>query len=308
MSVYTSVEHSDLESFLSLYDLGQLINYRGITGGITNTNYFVDTEKGSFVLTLFEDLPLEKLPVFLHLYNHLSNKGVACPAPVVQKNGAFVGVLCNKPAAFITKLSGKEVENPNEKQCYAVGRMLAKMHLAGSDFAEKIENSRDKSWFISSAKKVSGCLKDNDLTILQQELEQLNLLSSNLPSGIIHADLFRDNVLMDGNEVAGFIDFYYAVHGLFVYDLAIALNDWTRDDDKKELNQNKYQAMMSGYESVRPLTNNEKSALNNAHRVAALRFWLSRLVDFHFPTSGELTFTKNPDVFKNLLLYLRKVA
>ncbi|MDO5685783.1 MAG: homoserine kinase [Neisseria sp.] len=305
MSVYTSVSTQDLQDFLSRYDLGELITHKGIAGGITNTNYFVDTTHGRFVLTLFETLQLEELPFFLKLKEHLNRHAVACPAPVAQKNGALVDVLCGKPAAIITCLNGADVEHPNERQCFAVGAMLAKMHLAGQSFPERMDNPRGAAWREASAQRLAGCLSPQDAYLLNNELAHLAACDTDLPQGIIHADLFRDNVLMYYDEVAGFIDFYYACNGTFVYDIAIAVNDWARQHDAYRLNAVLQAAMMAGYESVRPLADAERAALPDAHRAAAVRFWVSRLLDFHFPPEGELTFTKDPNVFRDLLLSFR---
>ncbi len=308
MSVYTSVSTQDLQGFLQRYDLGELITHKGIAGGITNTNYFVDTTHGRFVLTLFETLQLAELPFFLKLKEHLNRHGVACPAPVAQKDGTLASVLCGKPAALITCLNGADVAHPNERQCFAVGAMLAKMHVAGQSFPERMDNPRGAGWWTESAEKLSVCLSPQDRYLLDNEIAHLARCYQDLPGGIIHADLFRDNVLMYYDEVAGFIDFYYACNGTFVYDLAIAINDWARDEQTASLHAARRAAMLAGYESVRPLTEPERVALPDAHRAAAVRFWVSRLLDFHFPAEGELTFTKDPNVFRDLLLWLRETA
>lgn len=308
MSVYTSVGRDDLCRFLEDYNLGALIVHRGIAGGITNTNYFVDTERGRFVLTLFETLKLEELPFFLQLKAHLNRKGVACPAPVPRKDGQLCAVLCGKPAAMITCLNGADIDNPDAEQCFNVGKMLAQMHLAGADFPGKMANPRGAAWWTESAQRLSGCLNAADNHLLQDEIRCLAAQNRQLPAGIIHADLFKDNVLMYGQEVAGFIDFYYACNGIFVYDIAIAVNDWTRDAAAARLVPALQAAFMAGYRSVRPLSAEEENALPAAHRAACVRFWVSRLLDFHFPPEGEMTFTKNPDVFRDLLQYFRGQA
>ncbi|MBQ9619465.1 MAG: homoserine kinase [Neisseriaceae bacterium] len=307
MSVYTTVSEADLHAFLRDYQIGEYNAHHGIAGGITNTNYFLDTTQGRFVLTIFETLKAEELPFFMHLKDHLNQRGVACPAPLKRLDGSFIGFLHQKPATVISYLKGKDIQNPNVQQCFAVGAMLAKMHLASQDFSMTVRNQRDWDWFQNAAQKVMNQLSDTDSALLKNELIQLSGCLKDLPQGIIHADLFRDNVLMHENEVAGFIDFYYACQGVLLYDLAIALNDWTRceQNDACILNQVLYQSMLQGYESIRPLTLQEKQSLPLAHRMAALRFWLSRLLDFYFPTEGELTFTKDPQVFGNLLRYFQ---
>lgn len=308
MSVYTSVSDAQMRDFLLRYDLGELIGLKGIAGGITNTNYFVDTTHGRFVLTLFETLTLAQLPFFLELKDHLNRHQVACPAPIAQKNGKFCDTLCGKPAAIISCLNGADVAEPNEKQCFAVGAMLAKMHLAGQQFTQTMDNPRGAQWWEKAAMSLSNHLPADDRWLLRNEIAFLQANpASNLPSGIIHADLFKDNVLMYYDEVAGFIDFYYACYGVLVYDIAIALNDWARDEHNK-INATLKTAFLGGYQSVRPLSEDETAYLPIAHRAAAVRFWVSRLWDAYFPTEGEMTFIKNPDDFRNMLLFLRQAA
>ncbi|MBP5790001.1 MAG: homoserine kinase [Neisseriaceae bacterium] len=309
MSVYTTVSNEEMAQFLRQYGFDCSFSFEGVAGGITNSIYFVDIHTACpqrFVLTIYEEVKSADLPFFLNLCSHLQQHGVACPAPLLQQNGHAFGVLCGKPAALISFLTGKIELNPNEKQCFEVGKTLAKMHQATLDFPLKYTSRRGENWRNECAKKLSGCLNDDDNTLLQQEMANLKNIPNDLPSGIIHADLFRDNVLLSDDEVSGFLDFDYACNGLFAYDLCVALNDWTRDDSSNRMLPEKYQAMLAGYESVRPLTVDEKTQMNNLHRAAALRFWLSRLVDFHFPPKGEITFTKNPNDFKDLILQFNK--
>ncbi|MBO7381156.1 MAG: homoserine kinase [Neisseriaceae bacterium] len=309
MSVYTTVSNEEMAQFLRQYGFDCSFSFEGVAGGITNSIYFVDIHTAPpqrFVLTIYEEVKSADLPFFLNLCSHLQQHGVACPAPLLQQNGHAFGVLCGKPAALISFLTGKIELNPNEKQCFEVGKTLAKMHQATLDFPLKYTSRRGENWRNECAKKLSGCLNDDDNTLLQQEMANLKNIPNDLPSGIIHADLFRDNVLLSDDEVSGFLDFDYACNGLFAYDLCVALNDWTRDDSSNRMLPEKYQAMLAGYESVRPLTVDEKTQMNNLHRAAALRFWLSRLVDFHFPPKGEITFTKNPNDFKDLILQFNK--
>ena len=309
MSVYTKVSNEEMAQFLRQYGFDCSFSFEGVAGGITNSIYFVDIHTACpqrFVLTIYEEVKSADLPFFLNLCSHLQQHGVACPAPLLQQNGHAFGVLCGKPAALISFLTGKIELNPNEKQCFEVGKTLAKMHQATLDFPLKYTSRRGENWRNECAKKLSGCLNDDDNTLLQQEMANLKNIPNDLPSGIIHADLFRDNVLLSDDEVSGFLDFDYACNGLFAYDLCVALNDWTRDDSSNRMLPEKYQAMLAGYESVRPLTVDEKTQMNNLHRAAALRFWLSRLVDFHFPPKGEITFTKNPNDFKDLILQFNK--
>ena len=310
MSVYTTVSKEEMTQFLCQYGLTVPFSFEGVAGGITNSIYFVDIHSFSpqrFVLTIYEEVAANDLPFFLNLCSHLQQHGIACPAPLLQQNGQAFGILCGKPAALISFLSGKIELNPNEKQCFEVGKTLAQMHLATLDFSLNHTSRRGENWRTKCVKKLSGCLNDEDNLLLQKEIDNLKHIPDDLPSGIIHADLFRDNVLLSDDCVSGFLDFDYACNGQFAYDLCVALNDWTRDDATNILLPEKYQAMLAGYESVRPLTDTEKKQMNNLHRSAALRFWLSRLVDFHFPQKGAMTFTKNPNDFKELILTFRNM-
>ncbi|SSY80329.1 homoserine kinase [Alysiella crassa] len=301
MSVYTSVSDDEMRQLLTHYAIGEFQSLQGIAQGITNSNYFLHTTSGTYVLTVFEALQAHELPFFLKLKQNLSENGVACPAPIAQINGQFDAQLAGKPACIVSKLSGRDTASPTTAQCHSTGAMLAKMHLAGTTFPEKMDNPRHADWWTTSAAKLAPYLDSQDLDLLNKEIEFLaQNPDHHLPSGIIHADLFKDNVLLDGEQVAGFIDFYYACQGSFVYDLAIAVNDWARLANNKLDTQLK-QAFMDGYQSVRPLTADELTYLNTAHRAACVRFWVSRLLDFHFPAAGELTFIKDPNVFRDLL-------
>ncbi|KPN73202.1 homoserine kinase [Neisseria sp. 74A18] len=308
MSVYTSVSDEEMRQFLNDYDLGDFVSLQGIAQGITNSNYFLTTTKGRFVLTLFETLQQNELPFFLELKQHLSKEGVACPAPVARKDGKFDSILADKPACLVTCLKGTDTSWPTAGQCFNTGAMLAKMHLAGQSFPFKMTNPRYRDWWSDAYTQLSPLLNKDDAELLKSEIEYLDKNSGDfLPSGIIHADLFKDNVLLDEQEVAGFIDFYYACNGNFMYDLAIAVNDWARTADNF-LDSELQKAFIEGYESVRPLSNEERTYFPTAQRAGCIRFWVSRLLDFHFPQAGEMTFIKDPNAFRDLLLSLRKTA
>ncbi len=305
MSVYTSISDEEMRAFLADYDLGGFVSLQGIAQGITNSNYFLTTSQGRFVLTVFEVLTQEELPFFLALKQHLSENGVACPAPIARKDGRLDSVLAGKPACLVTCLQGSDTSWPTETQCFNTGAMLAKMHLAGQSFPLKMENPRYTAWWHDACKQLLPVLEKNDADLLRDEIAYLDIHSGNhLPSGIIHADLFKDNVLLDGSRVAGFIDFYYACDGNFMYDLAIAVNDWARTADNK-LDDALEAAFLKGYEHIRPLSDAEKAYYSTAQRAGCIRFWVSRLLDFHFPQSGEMTFIKDPNAFRDLLLSLR---
>ncbi len=306
MSVYTRVDDAQMHRLLADYDIGAFVSLQGIAQGITNSNYFLHTTQGSYVLTVFEALTQVQLPFFLRLKQHLSRNGVACPAPVPQKNGRLDAQVAGKPACIVSRLQGGDTSYPTAGQCFHTGAMLAKMHLAGASFPEKMDNPRHSAWWTHSAERLMPLLDKDDAALLADETAFLAAHPDHaLPQGIIHADLFKDNVLLDGERVAGLIDFYYACCGSFVYDLAVALNDWARCADNVP-NTALYDAFVRGYESVRPLTPAERAYLPVAHRAGCVRFWVSRLLDFHFPAEGEMTFIKDPNVFRDLLLVYRQ--
>lgn len=302
MSVYTSVSDDEMRELLTQYDIGEFVSLQGIAQGITNSNFFLHTSTGSYVLTVFEALQQHELPFYLQLTQHFSQQGVACPEPIAQKSGRLDAQLVGKPACIVSKLTGRDTAVPTEQQCFAVGEMLAKMHQASLSFTQTMTNPRHADWWTASCEKLLPFLSADDAQLLQQEIDFLaQNPDTHLPSGIIHADLFKDNVLLNGDQVSGFIDFYYACQGSFVYDIAIAVNDWARHADNT-LDPALQAAFMRGYQAVRPLTQPESEYLPIAHRAGCVRFWVSRLLDFHFPAEGELTFIKDPNVFRDLLL------
>ncbi|WP_293761622.1 homoserine kinase [uncultured Aquitalea sp.] len=301
MSVYTTVSDDMMRDWLSRYALGQLVELKGIAAGVTNTNYFVTTTHGRYVLTLFETLQLTELPYYLTLMSHLARHGVACPAPVADHTDQFASLLAGKPACLVSCLSGADVSAPSPAQCRAVGEMLAQMHVAGNTFPRHMKNPRGPRWWSDTAAQLYEFMDAADAASLREEvLYQDSHRFDHLPVGVIHADLFRDNVLMDGDHIAGFIDFYYACNDVLLYDLAIAVNDWARQEDG-EIGAEHARALLAGYQSVRPLTQGERDAWPVMLRGAGLRFWTSRLLDLYKPMAGELTYTKDPKVFQRLV-------
>ena len=303
MSVFTSVSIQELQAWLQDYAIGEVVELKGISAGITNTNYFVTTTKNKYVLTLFEQNSMEELPYFIDLMSYLSTHGVPCPQPIANQAGVSLHMLNGKPAVLISCLNGRDVTAPNIRQCAEVGSVLAKMHIAGQTFATQPahRNPRDAEWRANTAQKVMAHLPPADQQLLTEALAfQAALDTQQLPQGVIHADLFRDNVLFDGDSIGGLIDFYYACHDAFAYDLAIAVNDWCVHADGA-LDNARLKAMLDAYQAVRPLTKAEQEAWNSMLRIAALRFWLSRLHDKIYPQDGELTHAKDPDHFKNIL-------
>lgn len=301
MSVFTTINLLEAQAFLSNFAIGEVVELKGIAAGITNTNYFVITEKTPYVLTIFEENEMADLPYFVDLMAHLAHNGVLCPAPIANKNGVYLHVLKGKPALMVSCLSGKDTETPNENQCAQVGRALAQMHLAGQNFKHVSHNLRGADWRNATAAKVMDKLSNADQSLLKQILAfQDDMDVSALPHGVIHGDLFRDNVLFDGEKLGGFIDFYYACHDALAFDVAVAVNDWclteTGEFDEPRLN-----AFMQAYTEVRAFNDAEQQAWQGLLCIAALRFWLSRLYDWHFPLEGELTHAKDPEHFKRIL-------
>jgi homoserine kinase type II len=311
MSVFTSVSIQQLQAWLQDYAIGELVELKGISSGITNTNYFVTTTQNKFVLTLFEHNTLEELPYYIDLMSHLATHGIPCPQPIADKAGASLHMLNGKPAALISCLTGQDVEVPNVAQCSAVGAVLAKMHLAGQSFERQFpqhsqlgkggHNQRGADWRIKTAAQVMPHLSIDDQQLLKGTLAfQATLDVTQMPKGVTHADLFRDNVLFDGDVIGGLIDFYYACHDVLAYDLAITVNDWCVNADGS-LDVPRLNAMLSAYQAVRPFNQAEHEAWHSMLRIAALRFWLSRLYDYIYPQMGELTHAKDPNHFQRIL-------
>lgn len=312
MAVFTSVDEAGLRALLSGYALGELVSFEGISAGIENTNYFVDTTQGQHVLTLFEKLTAAELPYYLGLMRHLADHGVACPAPIPTTSGALFTECAGKPAAFVSRLRGRDTDAPSPAACRLVGAALAKAHLAGASFGLHLPNPRGLDWCEQTAPAVTSFLEAPAQDLLAQALSDQRAFVQGdafraCPVGPIHADLFRDNVLFDqlgeSPVLGGFIDFYFAGDGPWAHDLAITVNDWCllSNDDGKALDRPRLAAMLEGYASVRPVTSAEKAAWPLFLQAAALRFWLSRLYDWHCPRSAALLKPKDPSHFEAML-------
>lgn len=301
MAVFTSVSEQEFSAWLHNYSLGSLLELQGIASGIENTNYFVTTSNGRFVLTLFEKLKAHELPFYLNLMAHLARHGIPCPSPVADRHNQFLGELNGKPACIVSRLSGKSLTQPSVENCAAVGAMLGQMHEAGLGFEEPMKNPRGAVWRASAAKQVLPFLNAQDADLLQAEVayHAQNTIAG-LPHGVVHADLFRDNVLMDGERVGGLIDFYFACNDSLLYDVAITVNDWCMGSGEI-LEEMRTRALLDAYHAVRPFSAQEEIMWQVALRVAALRFWISRLYDLHKPRDGELVNAHNPDQFKRIL-------
>lgn len=302
MSVYTSISRSELEDFLQNYEIGELVDYQGITAGIENTNYFVDTTHRQYVLTLFEILKTDELPFYLELMAFLNEHDIPSAHPVADKTRNYVHELNGKPATIMQRLQGKSVLNPDVSHCESIGRALAKLHITGESFPLHQDNFRGDEWRIKTANRLLPLIDSVDSEILRNELVAQSLQNYHeLPQGVIHADLFRDNVLFDANVLSGMLDFYNACNDCLLYDVAITVNDWCVQPDGV-LDYARARGLCHAYQSERTLTTAERNAWPMLLRLAALRFWLSRLWDSQFPKPGEMTFLKNPDEFKQILL------
>jgi homoserine kinase type II len=301
MAVFTNVSEADLTAWLGDYSLGQLLELQGIASGIENTNYFVTTSNGRFVLTLFEILGADELPFYLNLMAHLARHGIPCPNPVANRYNQFLGTLNGKPACIVSRLSGKSTTTPDNAQCAAIGAMLGQMHIAGQSFSQTMPNPRGAAWRAATAPQVRPFLDESQAALLDSEVTlHAQQDWASLPQGVIHADLFRDNVLLEENRVGGLIDFYFACSDALLYDLAITVNDWCTNTDGT-LDAAKTQTLLRAYHAVRPLLDSEQSAWPLLLRAAALRFWLSRLFDKHLPRDGELINAHDPRHFERIL-------
>ena len=301
MSVYTTIEQDELVTFLSEYKVGALKSFQGISDGIENTNYFVDTDDGRYVLTIFETHNFDDMQYYLGLMHHLADHQVPSADPVADKQGNYLRILKDKPAALVQRLKGSSILETSISHCSQIGDAMGKMHTAGLSYIPENENSRGPHWFAQTAKQLHEKLDESDLEILENEIifQQSNR-NQQLPRGVVHADLFRDNTLWDNDKLCGIIDFYYACNDILLYDLAVTANDWCCNEDFS-LNTEKTCAFISAYNQQRNLTDIEHELWPVLLRTGALRFWLSRLYDKHFPRPGEIVHTKNPDEFKAIL-------
>jgi homoserine kinase type II len=305
MAVYTDVTADDLNEFLSRYDIGALLSYKGIAEGVENSNFLVHTSKGNFILTLYEKRVAEKdLPFFLALMEHLAARGITCPQPVKNKQGTMLGKVAGRPAAIVTFLDGVWIRRPTAAHCAAVGEALARLHLAGADFPKRRDNALGmKNWrtLYEHAKDRGDSVRGGLCAEIANELDALEQAwPRDLPEGVIHADLFPDNVFFLGEELSGLIDFYFACIDTLAFDVAICLNAWCFEPDHS-YNVTKGRALLNAYAKTRAWSAQEQAALPVLARGAAMRFLLTRLVDWLAVPDGALVKPKDP------LEYYRKL-
>ena len=302
MAVYTSINSSDLNDWIEKFNFKDLVNFKGISSGVTNSNYLIQMAHSNYILTIFEHNNIEELPFYIDLMTYLAKENFLCPRPIENKNGQALGLLKDKPALMVSFLDGKEKVIRSPKSCYLVGQYLAKLHLTANNFPQLNKNTRGLDWVSDMYLNLKKYLSLEDQGILELEINYHKEMDKvELPEGIIHGDLFKDNVLFLNDKVSGFIDFYYACNEKFIYDIAIAINDWCIDQDR-QINKSMFLEFIKGYRSERKLTDNEQEYLNVSLRLAALRFWLSRLEDFYNAKEGEITSIKDPKHFKDILL------
>ena len=306
MAVFTEVSFDEAAVFLSALNLGQLQTIKGASGGIENTNYFVDTDQGEYVLTLFERLSFEQLPFYLHLMKHLATRGIPVPDPAPSAAGDILHRLKGRPAAVVNKLRGHSELRPTPEHCAAVGDMLARMHLAGLDYPRAQANLRGLDWWNQTVPSVLPHLTPGQRSLLLSELAYQNHVAESsayqgLPQGAVHADLFRDNVMFEDGQLTGFFDFYFAGCDTFLFDIGVCLNDWCVDLASGTSQDERADAFMAAYQRVRQLTPQERALLPALQRAAALRFWLSRLWDFYLPREASVLKPHDPTHFERVL-------
>ncbi|OZI44552.1 homoserine kinase [Bordetella genomosp. 5] len=310
MAVFTPVTEQDARALLALYDLGDLVSLRGITAGIENTNYFLHTSSGEYVLTLFEVLTQEQLPFYIELMHHLASRGIPVPQPQTLKDGTRLTTLHGKPTAIVSRLPGGYEPAPGPRHCALAGATLARTHLAGRDYPLTQPNLRGLPWWEQTAPKVLPFLTPEQSALLQDELRDQQAAAASaawqrLPSGPAHCDLFRDNVLFAGTFddplMGGFIDFYFAGCDTWLFDVAVSVNDWCIVRETGEFVPELVDTWLAAYAAVRPFTDEERAAWPTMLRGAALRFWLSRLYDFFLPRPAQTLKPHDPRHFERVL-------
>ncbi|SFC65122.1 homoserine kinase [Massilia yuzhufengensis] len=306
MAVFTAVTLDDLSQWIKQFPLGDALALQGISSGIDNSNFFLTTERGEFVLTIFENLGFEQLPFYVQLMRHLAERGIPVPAPVPNASGELVVTLHGKPAIIVSRLNGASQMDPQPVHCAEVGTMLARMHLAGRDFPMTQPNLRGLDWITATAPQVLPFLSEPEAALLRNEVTFQGDFAATqaygaLARGPVHADLFRNNVMFEGERLTGCFDFYFAGVDTWLFDVAVTVNDWCIDLATGELDEARVQALLAAYHAVRRFTAEEQTAWQAMLRAGALRFWLSRLYDFHLPRAAEMLTPHDPTHFERIL-------
>jgi homoserine kinase type II len=311
MAVFTPVTEQQLAHWLQHYSLGQVLDFHGIASGIENSNFFLTTTRGAYVLTIFEKLNADELPFYLDLMSHLAAHRVPVPDPVARDDGALFGELCGKPATIVTKLNGAPQLAPGPSHCIEVGQMLARMHLAGRDYPRQQPNLRTLPWWRATSPTLLPFMTETQRALLLAELAHQEAFFGGpdyaaLPGGPCHCDLFRDNALFargtDGSDrLGGFFDFYFAGWDKWLFDVAVCVNDWCVDLTSGQLDLARTSALLRAYQTVRPFSAAETLHWRDMLRAAALRFWVSRLYDFHLPRAAQMLKPHDPGHFERIL-------
>lgn len=315
MAVFTDVSAREVTDLLGQYDLGDLVGLKGIVSGIENSNFYLNTTSGKYVLTIFERLNSEQIPYYLMLTRHLGDKGLPVSFPILTKNGELSSCIHDKPCSIAPCLPGEYIEEPSEQACAELGALLAKLHLAVKDFPLSQENTKGLQFWLDSMPKLKPYIPSGLFEMLEKEVErQIKIFNSDaykeLEAGAVHADLFRNNSLIevkaDGEHIGGIIDFYFACNAPFLYDLAVVLNDWCINLKTGEFIESKAKALLNAYNSVKPLTEKEHALWQDVLCAAALRFWVSRLYDFYLPRQASLLKPHDPTHFERILRLRRE--
>jgi len=306
MAVFTPVVVDDISTWIEQFPIGRVLELRGIASGVENSNFFLTTETGEYVLTIFENLSFKQLPFYLHLMRHLAEQDVLVPAPIANKCGEIIHQLHGKPASVVTKLDGACEMTPGPVHCAAVGKMLAQLHLAARNFTIRQPNLRGLAWWQDTTSLVLPHLTTQSRALLEEEIDfQTQLAQSedyrSLPQGPIHADLFRNNVMFEGERLTGFFDFYFAGCDTWLFDVAVTVNDWCIDLESGALDTDRVRALVDAYAAERMFTEVEHATWQPMLRAAALRFWLSRLFDYHQPRNAEMLVAHDPLHFERIL-------
>lgn len=306
MAVFTPVTLDDLSDWIMQFPLGRALAIEGISSGIENSNFFLSTEAGEFVLTIFEQLSFEQLPFYLQLMRHLAQHGVPVPEPIANRHGAIIHSLHGKPASIVTRLEGSCQLAPQPVHCAEAGKTMAKMHLAAQDFPLQQPNLRGLDWWNATSPLVLPLLSTDNAHLLRAEMHFQSAFAGSavyqeLPYGPIHADLFRNNAMFVGDTMSGIFDFYFAGCDCWLFDVAVTVNDWCIDLETGVLDTARVRALLDAYHAVRPFTAAEQVAWQPMLRAGALRFWLSRLYDYHLPRAAEMLTPHDPTHFERIL-------